>query len=165
MFTGIVALDGPQTARVREVVANLPPADRYVTGAAYGVDTVAAEAAMDFWPDVEHIVCVPRAYYNHKAAARLGERGARLVTAPVRKSTSASYMARNDLMVSYLAGDVDGALTAFPLTPYEEQRSGTWATLRRARKHNALVQLAPLAPPYIGQFIVEDDRRVASGSS
>lgn len=46
---------------------------------------------------------------------------------------SASYMARNDAMVAH-GPAYDMTLQAFPLTKTEQLRSGTWATVRRARK-------------------------------
>jgi hypothetical protein len=50
------------------------------------------------------------------------------------------YMKRNDVLVAH--ADV---LLAFPKTPQEELRSGTWATIRRARKAGVEVRLFPLS--------------------
>ena len=48
-------------------------------------------------------------------------------------------MLRNDLTVSYT--DV---LLAVPATSVEERRSGTWATVRRARKAGCEIRFYPL---------------------
>lgn len=54
-------------------------------------------------------------------------------------NVSATYMKRNDRIVHHA-----DRLIAFPRTRKEEQRSGTWATIRRARKAGKQVTLHPL---------------------
>jgi hypothetical protein len=51
-----------------------------------------------------------------------------------------TYMARNDRLIA--EADV---LLAFPPTPHEITRSGTWATVRRARRKGIPVHLYPLS--------------------
>lgn len=50
-----------------------------------------------------------------------------------------NYMDRNQRIV-----DISLDLTAFPLDAVERQRSGTWSTVRRARKAGKTVVIIPL---------------------
>ena len=128
-FSGELELSEAEVAMVRRRLAAFERAELYVSGAAFGVDTVAALAAMDLFPDACHRVYVPAAWHNEEAVAELGRRGAEVIEVPASGSRAGSYMARNDRMVA----DCD-VLLAFPHHAREELRSGTWATVRRARK-------------------------------
>lgn len=138
-FSGELELSKAEIEAVRRRVRLASAADLYVSGAAYGVDTEAALAALDFFPSVRHRVYVPAAWHNEAGVAELARRGAELIKVPPGPSRAASYMARNDRMVA----DCD-ALLAFPYHRREEQRSGTWATVRRARRAGRRVTIAPL---------------------
>lgn len=138
-FTGPTEITPVEAYAVCCGVERLAPADVYISGAAHGVDTVCALAAMDLYPDAEHRVYVPAAPHNRELVALLRARGAVVLLAPAERSNAASYMARNDWMVADCT-----ALTGFPYTLCEELRSGTWATIRRARKAGRGVRLFPL---------------------
>jgi predicted Rossmann fold nucleotide-binding protein DprA/Smf involved in DNA uptake len=138
-FTGPRKITAVEAYAVRCGVERLAPADVYISGAAYGVDTAAALAAMDFFPDAEHRVYVPAAWHNREVVSQLRERGAEVVQVPAADSVAASFLERDDWMVADCT-----ALTAFPYTLREELRSGTWATIRRARTAGRGVRLLPL---------------------
>lgn len=92
------------------------------------MDTEAAKAA--FGNGLNHQICVPTGKaYNHGTHS-LGK----VIEVP------GGYMVRNDAIVAH--SDV---LLAFPQTCTEVLRSGTWATIRRARKAGVEVHLFPLS--------------------
>ena len=105
-----------------------------VSGAAYGVDSQCAR-----WALVQKIpvtLTIPVGRWHNRALAN-GEPDVVLV--------EGGYMARNDETIR--RSDV---LIAFPETPHEETRSGTWATVRRARKKGIPIYFFPLdgSTPY-----------------
>ena len=114
-FSGELELSEAEVAMVRRRLAAFERAEFYVSGAAFGVDTVAALAAMDLFPDACHRVYVPAAWHNEEAVAELGRRGAEVIEVPASGSRAGSYMARNDRMVA----DCD-VLLAFPHHAREE---------------------------------------------
>jgi hypothetical protein len=126
-FTGPTEITDVEAFAVRCALERVAPADVYISGAAYGVDTAAALAAMELHPAAEHRV------------SELRDRGAAVVEVARAHSTAASYMARNDAMVTECT-----ALIGFPYTLTEELRSGTWATIRRARHARLGIRLFPL---------------------
>jgi hypothetical protein len=138
-FTGPVEITDVETFVVRCALERVAPADVYISGAAFGVDTAAALAAVDLYPAAEHRVYVPAAWHNAAAVEELRDRGATVVEVDRGDSTAASYMARNGQMVADCT-----ALIGFPYTLTEELRSGTWATIRRARRAHRGIRLFPL---------------------
>jgi hypothetical protein len=138
-FTGPVDITDVEAYAVRCVLERVAPADAYISGAVFGVDTAAALAAIDLYPEAEHRVYVPAAWHNADVVTQLRRRGAVVFDVDCASSTAASYMARNDLMVADCT-----ALVGFPYTLTEELRSGTWATIRRARRAHRGIRLFPL---------------------
>ena len=138
-FSGPVDITDSEALLVHEALQRIEPADVYISGAAFGVDTAAALAAIDLYPEAEHRVYVPAAPHNRELVALLRARGAVVLFAPAERSNAASYMARSDWMVADCT-----TLTGFPYTLVEELCSGTWATIRRARKAGRGVRLLPL---------------------
>lgn len=138
-FTGEVELTRPQVSTVRCGVQHLAPADLYISGAAFGVDTVAGLTAIELHPHAEHRVYVPAAWHNAEGVEQLHQRGAVVIEVDQAGSVGASYMARNDRMVAECT-----ELVGFPYTAQEEVRSGTWATIRRARKAHRGLTIQPL---------------------
>lgn len=129
-FSGITNLDPSDEGFVRDVVAETDAA-RYVTGGAWGVDTVCALAALELHPEADHLVIFP---YGHEWNGDLLEiPGLRF------RECFGGYMIRNDALVA-----ASPVLVAFPKTPHEIQRSGTWSTVRRARTAGLEIQLHPL---------------------
>jgi hypothetical protein len=138
-FTGPTDAAGPEaTFFVAHAISEAGPAAEYRTGAAYGIDTIAFWAAISYDNSAVHRICYPAGeWYNRELLARIRAKDG---PGAVLESVSGGYMKRNDRLV-------DGAsmLLAFPETPEEQRRSGTWATIRRARKAGVEVRLYPLS--------------------
>lgn len=121
------------------------------SGGAGGIDSIFAVEARRLWPDVPLEFVVPAdAPYNRHLVRLMAETDP-LVTvtyieAPEGASLSERYMRRNDALV---AKPTD-RLLAFPPSRTEELRSGTWATVRRARKALVSVIYFPLNEPLSG---------------
>jgi predicted Rossmann fold nucleotide-binding protein DprA/Smf involved in DNA uptake len=127
--TGTTGLMPDEVPIVHEVIRNLTGVKLFTTGGAYGVDTEAAIAAWKYQSYNRLQVCVPTGKAYNEATRKLGK----VIEVP------GGYMARNDAIVAH--SDV---LLAFPRTREEVVRSGTWATIRRARKAGVEVRLYPL---------------------
>jgi hypothetical protein len=112
------------------------------TGAAPGVDTVAARIALAAHPTAAHIVVRPAAPHNGAIVRAVAAAGGTVLDAPEGRTTGASYLLRNDLL---LVGAT--VLFAFPPTATEVLRGrggGTWSTVRRARKAGLPIHVFPL---------------------
>lgn len=140
-FTGTTSVTREDAQGVIDLaLRNLRGVTRFVSGAAVGIDTFAAEAALARFPDARHTLVVPAAPCNWVLAAEwLGRGGTEVFHAPQGSSDADSYMLRNDELVAQA-----DLLLAFPETQVEQLRSGTWATIRRARKAGVPVQIFPL---------------------
>jgi hypothetical protein len=120
---------------------DLQPGDEFVSGGAYGVDTSAALAALTLQPEATHRLCLPNGnMFNNALDGLWASIGAEYMI--IEKADKPGYMARNDLLVKRIGKR--GLLTAFPEHEAEERRSGTWATVRRARKLGTRVVILPL---------------------
>lgn len=134
-FTGVArALSPEEVERVREAVRALTDGSVFVTGGAVGVDSLVAAAAAEFFPEARHLVIAPAAPWSERVPE-----GAELRYAAAGRTDPDSYMLRNDALVA--EADV---LIAFPEGAREVLRSGTWATVRRARKAGRPVRIFPL---------------------
>jgi hypothetical protein len=103
------------------------------TGGAYGIDTIAAIAAVHQWPEAHHRLIVPEGCdWNEQLPSILPG------TVAVHRITG-GYMKRNDVLIADAT-----TLLAFPATATEQLRSGTWATIRRARQRELDVRIYPL---------------------
>lgn len=117
---------------VRSIVGGLKDVDEFTSGGAWKVDTAASVAAWLAHTRAHHRVVLPEGLpYDPAWDAPMS--GVEIVRVP------GGYMARNDALVTY--GDV---LLAFPPTASEVLRSGTWATIRRARAAGLEVRYFPL---------------------
>ena len=133
-FTGPARrLTEPEVDRITAVV-EASPADLYVSGAAYGVDTAAALAAYVHRGCVR--LAVPRGEVYNTDLVHIAEQ----MPGWEIEYVDGGYMARNDRLV-----ELATVLLAFPETQEEQLRSGTWATIRRARKAGIHVALYPLS--------------------
>lgn len=142
-FTGPTEATGIERHKaVYRVLARLDVDNdtEFTTGGAFGIDTIAFFEAMGNYPTAKHRVCVPDGEpYNTIVSASAhdaAERGQNVEVIYV----PGGYMKRNDALVAHC--DV---LLAFPPTAQEQLRSGTWATIRRARKAGKEVLMYPLA--------------------
>jgi len=124
------------------------PATEFTSGCAFGVDTIGVIAAIRAHVPVIRLTIPTGAWYNEKLEHELQrdkDPSYRLLIERTKAhaAQATTYMARNDLTVARL--DV---LLAFPPTSEETGRgnpgSGTWATVRRARKAGKEVRFYPL---------------------
>jgi hypothetical protein len=104
------------------------------TGAAFGVDTFVHELALSLFPDALHRVCVPVGkFHNVGLVKQAVDLGCTVELVP------GGYLKRDDRMV-----ELCEVLLGYPKSATEEQRSGTWATIRRGRNADKDVRLFPL---------------------
>jgi len=106
--------------------------DELYSGSAHGIDSYAVLAARDY--NARVTLVVPEGnWYNREAE------GDATIVVPARSSSAATYMARN-----FKLAELADVLYAFPQTENEEQRSGTWATIRRFQAFGKSVWITPL---------------------
>jgi hypothetical protein len=136
--TGTVDLpDTPEVGRLlyKQVWSALQDATEFTTGGAFGIDTTTAYLGWSLRIRLSHSVllrgCFPEGRRFNDITLYWVDRV---------EMIPGGYMKRNDVLVAH--ADV---LLAFPKTPQEELRSGTWATIRRARKAGVEVRLFPLS--------------------
>lgn len=136
-FTGLARkLSFRELAFIRDIVKNLPDVTGLRTGGAIGVDTAVAWYGYQFHSDTERYIIAPTGeYWSEKVPL-----GSIVRFAPQGSTRSETYMNRNEMLV----GPPTDLLVAFPETKQHVQRSGTWATIRRARKRQIPVELYPL---------------------
>lgn len=143
-------LSGDEKDLVEQVISGLGgEPGRFFTGVApEGVDGWAARMAYAHWPNADHVLAIPYwegdgrplpCPYDMDTVKELSAAGAKVVHCQPGATKAKGYMLRN----SYLA-EMCTHMLAFPETPEEEKRSGTWATVRRARKHRRPVLVTPL---------------------
>jgi len=132
-FTGTRDLRGGEEAVIVKVLGALPPASWLVVGGAEGVDTAVARIGKALGHHI-HLV-IPAAYWCLESADYAE------TTEYARRGSSAahSYKLRDERMV-----ELGDSLIAFPPTAVEEVRSGTWMTIRIARRLGKPYQIYPL---------------------
>lgn len=140
-LTGPSRLRPEDAAAVVAMLASLGPYDEFTTGAAPGLDTVAADALRDLYPESTHRVVVPAAEYDELGVLRANLAGAEIVWMPGGEDVSpaVAYRARNETLVSY--GDELLAV----VTSETYHRSGEWMTANIAAKVGVPVTLYRLA--------------------
>lgn len=106
--------------------------EEFNTGGADGIDTEAAKLAWQLFDrvNVVHRLFYPEGKYWNKETLNYTN-----VHIPV----PGGYLKRDDALAE--ACDI---LLAFPRNGFEIMRSGTWATVRRARKANRIIVFYPL---------------------
>lgn len=142
-FTGTTSADLGEARFVRDCLDLITyPVIAVHTGAADGVDTLTFNAALTRWPDALHVVLYPDGLQHNVDVVREARR---LPNGHAKPILGGDYMRRNDALVK--ACDV---LIAFPATRRESPRSGTWATVRRARAKDRRIHVFPLdgTPPW-----------------
>jgi len=112
-----------------------PSADVWRSGAAHGLDTVAARLAITLETDLE--LYVPAANHNETLVRQLAPQATQVIRCPHRATTSDSYRSRNEIMVTGAVGprliEPSDQLQAFVLKP-NFYRSGEWMTINIALK-------------------------------
>lgn len=108
-----------------------PEVDELVIGCCIGVDTIVGEEGHKLGFQVHGVVPANR--------SQVPPYWIDFCTSWEFMPKDTDYMDRNQRIV-----DISTDLTAFPLDAVEHQRSGTWATVRRARKASKSVIIIPL---------------------
>lgn len=146
MFTGVQQIVGPQFRYINEVLDALK-ANVFITGCAYGIDTYVANECIRNFPKARHIGVVPYGYkFNDVHIHGMTLAGEVWDMAKPKNKSEHPNLLRNDYMLE-LAQELNkntAKLIAFPGGPKEVLRSGTWSTIRRARKRNMPVEIYPL---------------------
>lgn len=116
---------------ISQVLENLKPPEQFSTGGAYGVDTYAAIKAVDLWvtESTKFKIFFPAGEWYNRT----------IIDLCPSYFVAGGYMKRNDALIENC-----DMLLAFPRTSVEEQRSGTWATIRRARTAAKGIVITPL---------------------
>lgn len=122
-------------ARVERLVAStlarFPDATSVATGGCYGADTIAITHLPVVLPNAKRPLFLPKGKKYNEGT---------LDFATEVFYIEGGYLKRDDALAEY---GVDG-LIAFPLTATEVRRSGTWATIRRARNLGRDIYIFPL---------------------
>lgn len=136
-FTGIRELRDEYVPRIDKVLISLTDGDKFYTGAAEGIDIYVEERLERIFPKRERTVIIPDAYHS-PLAGNFANKVIKME--PGVDSDSEAFRMRNIVLVGFC--DV---LIAFPKTDKELFRgSGTWMTIRIARKAGKEVRIYPL---------------------
>jgi predicted Rossmann fold nucleotide-binding protein DprA/Smf involved in DNA uptake len=138
-FTGPEILRGTQESYVRGVVRNLEDIDHFVSGCARGTDSAAGWEALMFFPDAQHTFVVPHGFRHNTEMVK------DLVKRKITDKVRVEYMKDGGpLERNRRMNEISNELMAFPKTLEEILRSGTWSTIRHARKIGNVVRAYPL---------------------
>lgn len=139
-FTGSRECSISDTLILNGVIKELEDATCFISGAQFGIDSQAAFAAWCHFPNARHIIVVPAAPHDKDLVLWAEHEGIEILWMPEVQTDAIAYMERNQYMV-----DMANHVLAFPRTAKEKFRgSGTWATIRRARKKGIPVSIYPL---------------------
>lgn len=125
------------------LTVHVPFADRYLTGACTGGDAFIGRWLYEHRPEAEHVVIVPA------DRSRVEEWWHGLDVTVTEMPAGSTYRDRNARLVAEA-----GAVFAFPLYPERDlrsRRSGTWQTVRMARKARNFSQWHCVTRPYEGK--------------
>lgn len=128
-FTGPSKLSDEQVEFVEDVLNTLDEVDEVRTGAANGLDSIAAHLQWYEYPAIRHRLFVPGAPHNKKLVNHMGnELDVEVVQCPKLSTFSDTYRRRNEMML-------DGATELEAFTFNERfYRSGEWMTINIARR-------------------------------
>lgn len=133
-----IGITGTQTPgpNAREIIIRAfgqytPEDHMLIDGLCVGMDELVAVTLVPFGFTV-HGACPANRY-------KVSQRAIELCTSIEYMPMFTSYMQRNDRIV-----ELSDILIAFPKAETEELRSGTWATIRRARKKGIPVFIHPV---------------------
>lgn len=149
VFTGVRKLMLGQFSYVDEVLEALR-GNVFISGGAPGMDQYCSEYCVENFKGAKHIVVIP---FNYKQGndihlIKMEKAGAEIIYLPrPPRRNDVPELVRNSFMIT-TAMEMNGALAklvAFPGGPDEVLRSGTWSTIRRARKAGMKIELHPLS--------------------
>jgi hypothetical protein len=138
VITGTKKEPGERVRLFAQKLVQLSPAEySFIVGGAKGVDISFAMVALAFDFQVHAVLPGGGAQYAEFAELYCKD----YEFAPAKSSHPASLLHRNVVM---LERSWARRLWAFPRTEREELRSGTWATVRAARKRDFKIEIFPL---------------------
>lgn len=132
-FTAARELDSFPDGYIESVLQSLPPAERYITGGARGGDALIGRWLYERYPSAHHIVVVPA------NRAQVVEWWLGFDVTAVDMPRGTSYRDRNMHIVQMCTNLV--AFPAFPEFNVKSRRSGTWQTVRMAKRVGKSVQI------------------------
>ena len=130
----------PKVLEAVDYVVQLEPT-HIITGAAKGVDTLAALECLKRFPNSKHTLFVPNYRHNEELVelfSAISDYAPGWVKVVVMPSMT-DPLDRNQAMI-----DNCDVLIACPRTHREVDRSGTWATVRRGRRADRTICYFPL---------------------
>lgn len=145
-FTAARELDDDGREVIVNVLAQAPFADRYLTGAAIGGDAFIGRWLRENRPEAEHVVVVPADRSRVDYWWGPGDPSVTVLDMP----EGTSYADRNAQLVMW--GTAVCGFPAYPEGDLRSRRSGTWQTIRMARRAGKLARWDCVKPPYKGQI-------------
>lgn len=143
-FTGARDLDGQGQEVILNVLVQVPPADCYITGGATGGDAFIGRWLHEHRPQAHHLVIVP-ADRSRVDPWWLETGNAGVIEMP----EGTTYADRNYQLVQ--RGTMVYGFPAWPEDDPRSLRSGTWQTIRYARRAGKLCRWDCVKPPYAGR--------------
>lgn len=143
-FTAARDLDDPGREVALNVLVQVPHADRYFTGACIGGDAFIGRWLRENRPHAEHVVVVPADRSRVDCWWDPSDPAVTVLDMP----DGTTYADRNAELVSW--GDAVFGLPAYPEDDPRSRRSGTWQTIRMARRAGKLCRWDCVKPPYRG---------------
>jgi hypothetical protein len=143
-FTAGRDLDPDGEGVIVAVLEGVPAVGRYVTGGAFGGDAFVGQWLAFRYPDAEHEVVVPA---NRNQVDPWWERIGFPATV-ILMPPHTDYAERNTRLV--LRSSTVFGFPAYPEDDPRSQRSGTWQTIRIARRARKLRRWQCVKPPYAG---------------
>jgi len=141
-FSGVSELEDHNYGYVAKCLrghTSKPRNNHFVTGAAFGVDTLCLYLCYAWRREATHTVVVPDGKHNEEIVQFALAMDLEVIVMP----EGTDYMDRNTKMIQ-----LSDILVAFPPTSEETGRgssgAGTWSTIRRARKKGIPIYIYPL---------------------
>jgi hypothetical protein len=144
-FTAARDLDPGSGGVIVNVLVQVPAAQRYVTGGARGGDAFIGAWLAQRWPSAVHTVVLPA---NRSQTDPWWERSAVPVQL-IEMPPGTAYKDRNAELVRL--GTAVFGLPAHEENDPRSRGSGTWQTIRMARRAQKMSMWACVKPPYHGQ--------------
>ena len=143
-FTATRTMAPTGVSILRYQLIRLPVADRYVSGGARGGDAYIGWFLAGKYPKARHTVIVPADRSQVNPWWQICPVPVEVIEMP----EGTTYKDRNQAIV-----EKSGVLAGFPAHPEDHgqsRRSGTWQTIRIARKEKMPVTWHTLMPPFTG---------------
>jgi hypothetical protein len=141
-FTATRDLKPDHVPLILPVLEELVDGTHFFTGAARGGDTFIARALTELYPRAHHTLVVPAAPHNEELVDGWMPSARRHIhVMPPCPDVALAYRQRNGVL------NAKGRIVGFPLREeHRDIRSGTWMTIRMARKRGTLHRVLVLEP-------------------